>query len=735
MKFRDLLILAGGAAAAAQASALSLGNTQGHVQLGAPVDMVFPVQADPGLTPESSCINAEVWMGDTVLSSSHVTLIPLNNSVRVRTTTPVSEPLVTVKLHAGCTGVTSRSYTFFADPPSSMAASVEPIDLTKIQVSTIPAAALSSAQVAAASKKPRPAKRSVTPQASATQPTATAAAIATTPAAVSAAMPEPPVQESTASKPDTTPPQASSDHSRLRVEPIEGLDLDTLSSHSPDSTGQALPTLSTIDSNTQLILDANAARLEAMEKQLQTLQAQLTSNRTEVTNLQSQLVQAQSQEQPMWVNIVIALLALAIAAIAWLLQRIKQERQRAQRNWADTVLAVDNSAQATTIDTQPKSAAQADMRPSESAHPLQVEPQQFAAETAPAVTHPSAPALPTWNSAETQTPTLMPDELYAEFEKLSTPSSPPSHDAQSIAEVLTAQALFDVQEQAEFYASIGENDQAIDILQAHIAQHASSSPLAYIELLQLLYRLSRTEAFEQVRHQFQAHFNVKVPEFLGFSRKGHDLWSAHPEVLSKIEALWPTDEVQPLLRSLIIQQPNEAHAAADARFDLSAFDDLLMLYNVAQTTEASSRGKLPGRMRTAPTEVPLPELVFDQATPAPAHFAHSALGATSVSLPLHEASLDLLDTIATAAPLAPEQPLGDSPFQGPTHFAPNEALIDGLSLDWEIAATSGTAASPAPAASTPDMTTPPSNEALDLLSAELAAFSMDERDLPPTTRR
>ena len=119
VKFRDLLILAGGVAAATQSGALSLGNTQGSVQLGAPIDLVFQVQPDAGQTPDNSCIAADIWMGDTALGGNSVVLTTQAKSVRVRSTQPVYEPLVTVKLRAGCSAAVSRSYTFFADPPSS----------------------------------------------------------------------------------------------------------------------------------------------------------------------------------------------------------------------------------------------------------------------------------------------------------------------------------------------------------------------------------------------------------------------------------------------------------------------------------------------------------------------------------------------------------------------------------------------------------------------------------------
>lgn len=717
MKLRDLLIFAGGIAAVSQAGALSLGNSQGRVQLGSPLDLLFQVHADAGQTAQSSCLSADVWMGDTPLASSQVLLTAQEKSVRIRTTTPVYEPLITLKLNAGCTGAVSRSYTFFADPPSSMAATMQPIDLSKIQLSTLPATATTrSATPAIKSEKPaRIAKRAVNPNAfkeTLLSPSAGTPALTALVTAVNAVGPATNTSPEPAPAPSTT--GTESEKPRLRIEPLEGLDSQSevaAAAASSDLETTALVASALIDPETQLLLDANASRLEAMEQQLQTLQQQLSRNRSEIVGLQTQLVQAQNPDLPIWVHLMLGLLALALATIAWLIQRIKQERLNAHRSWADTVLAVEDSQRATTIDTQENSARAA-------VHPASAPLPEQASTSA-------SPALQALETSPAPSPDVKEDPqshtLYQEFEQLQSGHSTPDL-APSIAEVLTAQALFDVQEQAEFYASIGENDQAIAILQAHIAEHEASSPLAYIELLQLLYRLSRTEAYEEVREKFQAHFNVQVPNFLGFSRKGRDLWSGHPDVLSQIEAKWPTEDVQHLLRGLILRSHTPGLTESQTRFDLSAFDELLMLYNVAKTTPASSRGQLPGRTRTAPIEAPLPEVVFDHgaSTPVTTYQTPSVDNAPvpSPPLPLNEAYLDLLSAAPAQTPLAPPAPYTDSPFQTPSHFAPNEALIDGLSLDWGSAA---------PSTQTAEVE---NRQVLNNLDAELQAFMMDERDLP-----
>lgn len=708
-------------------------------------------------------------MGDVPLARGDFTLVPQGNSVRVQTTIPVNEPLLTVKLSAGCSATMTRSYTFFADPPGSMAASVQPIDLSKIQAAApLPAAfvagsAGASTATRAAATPRRPAKRAVNPRA--VQDNSLPAYFVPSMVASADTVDIPAPEETpakSASQPAAVPSgtadaqAADTGRSRQRMEPLDGLEglhakpadastapaTDAVADAAAVGTGAAaaaaapLPDTvpeaeSPIAEATQVLLQANTERIDALEGQLLALKKQLTSNLTEISTLQRQLVEAQNAALPVWVHAALGLLALALACIAWLLQRLRQERLKAQNDWANTVLAVENSASLTRVDTD--SAA---VRTGKGQLPSAPVASPVAAAKAEPVAKPvasmAAASLHTRDSVpQAQELTQFPDTAFAES-SIQPPSLAPA-TMFPLTEVLTAQALFDVQEQAEFYASIGENDQAIEILQAHIAEHENSSPLAYVELLQLLFRLGRMDAYEEVRQQFQKHFNVHIPDFLGFSRKRRDLWSAHPDVLAQIEALWPTDEVQELLRNLILRK-NEAAQ----RFDLAAFDELLMLYNVAKSTPAASRGAMPGRRRTAPSEAPLPEIAPEvtpgQAVPplpevpgaaSPVQTAAAPAAEAPPVLSLDEAHLDLLSTMPVHEPL--EQQSGQSHFQSVQHFAPDEALVAELSLDLSEAASQPAV----PAAATVKPLRAPEAQAMDL---ELQAFIMDERDLPPATK-
>src|SRR5690606_13823014 len=90
------------------ASALSLGQSQGQVVLGAPLDLVFQLQPESGSDVAASCVAAELQLGDRRVDSGRVFVTSLPSrggqgaAVRVRASVTVDEPVVVVQLSAGC---------------------------------------------------------------------------------------------------------------------------------------------------------------------------------------------------------------------------------------------------------------------------------------------------------------------------------------------------------------------------------------------------------------------------------------------------------------------------------------------------------------------------------------------------------------------------------------------------------------------------------------------------------
>ena len=137
------------------------------------------------------------------------------------------------------------------------------------------------------------------------------------------------------------------------------------------------------------------------------------------------------------------------------------------------------------------------------------------------------------------------------------------------AHIVNPEELFDIQQQAEFFVSVGEHQQAIEVLKHHIAEHRETSPLAYLELLRLYHTLSRVDEFAQLRTQFMQFFNAQVPEFAGFHRTGRMLYH-YTDALAEIEAEWTTPAVLGLLEKFLFRRSG---AEAVEPFDLAAYDD------------------------------------------------------------------------------------------------------------------------------------------------------------------
>jgi hypothetical protein len=120
----SLLLVLGTCAAA------TLGNLQGQAWVGQPLQVTVP--ATFGAAEGDGCVQADVFYGDTPLGASKVRATVLGagsaRRVRVETEAPIDEPVVTVKVRAGCGNTFSRSYTMLPDLPSAvMLAASQPL--------------------------------------------------------------------------------------------------------------------------------------------------------------------------------------------------------------------------------------------------------------------------------------------------------------------------------------------------------------------------------------------------------------------------------------------------------------------------------------------------------------------------------------------------------------------------------------------------------------------------------
>jgi len=102
--------------------AMGLGKPNSHAILGEELTLTVPVRLEAGERLDDECVAADVFFGDDKLVSSQVKARVAFDaqgatSVVVTTRRPVSEPVVTVYVVAGCQSRITRKIVALADPP------------------------------------------------------------------------------------------------------------------------------------------------------------------------------------------------------------------------------------------------------------------------------------------------------------------------------------------------------------------------------------------------------------------------------------------------------------------------------------------------------------------------------------------------------------------------------------------------------------------------------------------
>ena len=590
---------------AAGASALSLGNARGSVFLGGQVDLTFEVRPDPGVDVASSCLAAKVMSGDTPIGDAKVRLVPVpetrggGSAVRVLANVAVDEPVLTVTLTAGCSGKITRTYTFLADPPVAVAPSRA---TAAIAAPALPLAGNNGASGESASGAPtafagqaasgvllQPAGKREEGGGAARIP-ASAGAVQRSAPVVSRSRSErmAPAAPLPAKVLRTTP--SSPNRSRLVVEPLDTW-LDSPVSLRSTSQLPSLPSEQTGAQRAEAAalwkslnlqpqdLQKDADRVAALQAETVALRSSSRNDQAAAVQLREQLERAQQERFP--ANVVYALGALLLAALlllAWMGWRLRSTSHKAVQAWHDAVaLGAREAALA------PEKAAQLLPTPADTWTPP---------ETLPT---PPDPAPVPVGDATPPVPQAAPLEGRAAPVGGASEGAAPARGLH----IVNPEELFDIQQQAEFFISVGEHQQAIEVLKNHIAVHRETSPLAYLELLRLYHTLSRVDEFVQLRMRFMQSFNAQVPEFAGFHRAGREL-DCYTEALAQIEAQWTSPSVLVLLEQLLFRREG---VESIEPFDLAAYDDLLLLFSIAQTTPASARGEPPPRRRTTPFQI------------------------------------------------------------------------------------------------------------------------------------
>lgn len=687
--------------------ALTLGRTSGAVLIGQALDLRIPVRLEAGEDAASLCFEADVFHADARVDKSRVQINvqggpgPQDAMLRVRSTALVDEPVVTVYLRAGCGQKVTRRYVLLADLASDVAASsAGGLPLPGSVLANASAAADSAGSVGAPSSAARsPASASARGTAAERRrqrraAAAAAASDAAQTAAVAEAMPAASASASAsaaprAARPRTAtasvvrrPPEAS--RSRLRLDPLDlaaerepvlRASSEMLSTPADNDArrSEAAALWRAINAQPQDIL-RDAQRLQILEADVKVLRSQSVKTEASLKQLRSSLEQAESDKYLNWlVYLLVALLAAALGVAGWL-WRGRQSRGVARPdNWWQrrarrrTFLGEDDL----------------DLGLDEAFHSRP--PSQTLARTGKGKAKPQSP-----EAADVRVDLDLDDEPV--FDRVRTkadsaaqpPRMPPRMDMPDFqvslpgsSRAVNAEELFDIQQQADFFISLGQYDQAIEVLKNHISDNVETSALAYLDLLKIYHTLDRRDDYDALREDFNKVFNAQVPEFENFSNQSSGL-EAYQSALSRIEALWPSPKVLEIIEESIFRKPGSGDGEA---FDLEAYRELLLLYAMAKDVvdrrsdimdfDLSGAGAMADRDEPAPatdfsaTNIQPLSALIPKAAPAPRP-QHSTLGALSMergSAPVTR-TRDILD---------------DDPFledSTPTDSVPGEPMVD-----------------------------------------------------------
>ena len=609
-----------------ESAALTLGRVRGAALVGQTLDVTVQAQISGDETPGSLCAEADVFHADARQDPSRVRVTvegaaQQTANIRITSSTPVDEPIVTIYLKAGCNQKITRRYVMLADVPTEpMPASATNLPVIAPPVVLAPAATASgaaapasgavgepgsnwnAAQTLPASSGAAPAKASTPvrkrPPAPAKARPAVAKKPPPKPVAVAKAEPPPAPVAKPEEKAAAPKEVASSAPAKPKVEekPVAAAD-------SGQSRLKLDPMLSLAERVTTLEASAStpapdaareAKRVETLEESVKTLVALAARNEAGMLEMRTRLQKAEAERGvPMaWLYGLGALSLASLAGVAYLLTRKRSAGDRAERDdwWSPSKSAPTSVAQDRSAVTSPPS------RPASLQH-----------ETSPTVA-----VTPARNAATRAVPQDNPESEMdvslvemseSNFDNLMRSGQahgalrrgplPPAADMAStrvqpmeIARTINSEQIFDIRQQAAFFVSLGQTDQAVRILENSINERGETSPLLYLDLLGIFQTLGLKQDYHQFREDFNLLFNSRVPEYSDYQNEGRSL-EEYPHVLAHITALWPTVKAQMVIEASIFRDPLDDKSKP---FELAAFRDLLLLHAVAQSNARGDAG-------------------------------------------------------------------------------------------------------------------------------------------------
>jgi len=572
-------------------SAAGFGAGSSTTQLGQTLEFVVPVRTEPGEVVDAACVAAEVVVGERRLPAPLVRTVVETVSgelsrVRVLTSQAVDEPVVNVALSLGCPPRLSRRFVVFAEPPMTAAppalTQVSPIPITPagqpfgqpaLPPAAAPAAPASGAEMP--SGQPPAATPSTAPPpaaAAASAPRSGQRAVLRARAPTGAATARPPrPRPSQPAVADARPPAPRPARPRLQLEPAE-----PPRAPQAEAIAQAMEAVAQAASAAraaEAAASAAAARIATLERTVEQLRSEARSSQEQAAQLRQRL--AASEETSRWMLPLGAAVLVLGALAGWLGWRLTALQRERRADWrvpsstpitptqaADTVADTRLNAPTTSFVTVPAvGAAPAGARWHRGT---------------PAWPPPAAAPVDPWVSSDLgQTEAQPLADTRSEVTKTQ-PLPPLAATDEGAPRDVTIEELIDLEQQAEFFVVLGQDEAAIDLLMEHLRSTGGGSPLPYLKLLEIYRRRGDHEAYERTRARFNHRFNAYAPEWGADLAAGRSL-DDYPGVVPRLQQVWPRPlDAMAELEALLFRK------SRGELFDLPAYREVLLLYSLAR---------------------------------------------------------------------------------------------------------------------------------------------------------
>ena len=567
--------------------AVGFGAASATITVGQPLDFAVPLRLGDGEVVGAECVAAEVSVDGVALPAGTLRTT-LDGAaaggpwLRVRSSQALSAPTVVVTVAAGCTARQTRRFVLFAQAPAGPA----PRDAATVAA---------PARVAAG----RDNGAGPLPQ-----------------AGVAAVAQGGDVAAAKARRVETSraAPATAGGAPRLRLDAGDA-------AGGPASPRTAAPVQMAVpDEALAIIEQANVAvreaivaataagqRVVSMEREVAQLRGQAAQQQTMLAQLRAQEAAPSDVERRLLVPLVVALLAL-VALSVWLWWRLRALEQQRTRTWAERAAR----ASASHIDAVPlltgraqragaHVAASAGLAPVHRPPPdsMQMPPSPLPPPPArPTAMAPLVAATPASHAAvpvpQAARPTPARPVTPAPAPRSSAPAAADraaARDEPSTVRTVTqalapadvaaargvsVEELIDLEQQAEFFVVLGQDEAAIDLLMDHLRQSGGSSALPYLKLLEIYRRRDDREAYERTRTRFNQRFNAYAPDWDADLQAGRSL-EDYPKIMGWLQHVWPRPiDTMAELEALVFRKDG------GELFDLPAYREVLFLYSLAR---------------------------------------------------------------------------------------------------------------------------------------------------------